>query len=298
MIKNVNLLSFINENYNKNTHYRTLELLQLSKQIYQLEINNITQFECDHFIINKYTLPNKRSYLVKTPKNSNNITKCILFFHGSRDLHWDCALLSTNLISNKYLDYIIVYLQGNNQGVFNLEEPHLHPQYGYISYGENFFEIRDSAINFTGPTDPTGPTGPTGDINYVKEVKENIKNKYNTSEFFAIGHSNGGVFLTLFPIYLPGEFSKLISHQGGMGYDEYFNIPFHLEKKLDNNFKLPDMLFYTGTEDIHFLPCVQAHNIFLNEGFNSEIYIEKGLKHTWRKCDEWRMLDFLFSNKI
>jgi len=274
----MNLISSIN-NY-ESEDYRTEKQLELSQQIYELEINNIDMIEFDNFIIKKYNIlvdNNIRSYLIKIPKKYDytKITKCILFFHGSRDLHWDVALISTNMLHEQF---ITVYLQGNNQGKFELEMPHLHYLYKYVSYGENFFEIRDFADNFQ------------NDLNYVKIVKNDLIEKYNFIDFYAIGHSNGGVFITLFPIYLPNEFKALVSHQGGFGWDEWFNIPFN---KINNEDNKTPIYFYTGTEDVHKIPCIQAHQLFINEGFDSTIYIEDGLKHTWKKYCEKNIFDYL-----
>jgi hypothetical protein len=273
------LVEIVN-NHNSND-YRDKSLLEISRKIYQLEINDIKTFECDKFIIHKHiiTLSDKqRSYLVKIPKNYDTtlIKKCILFFHGSRDLNWDTALLSTNMINNKF---ITVYLQGNNQGKYELEEPHIC-EHGYISYGQNYFEIRDFTDNFY------------EDIEYVKLVKQDIILKYNMTDFYAVGHSNGGVFLCLFPIFLPNEFISLVSHQGGVGWDEWFNIPFD---KLDHNSRKPSIYFYTGDEDIHKIPCIQAHQIFINEGFDTKIYIEENLKHTWEKKCEDNIFEYLLN---
>jgi hypothetical protein len=152
-------------------------------EIYKLEINNVESFETPDYIIYKHSVKvcgnNSRSYLVKIPKTCNlsNVKKCIMFFHGSRDLHWNVAILSTDMLHN---NYITIYLQGNNQGHFNLEIPHIHKNYGYITYGENFFEIRDYLDNFY------------EDIKYVKTVKEDVMLKYNFDTFYAIGHSNSG----------------------------------------------------------------------------------------------------------
>ena len=264
-------------NNSQNISYRNSNNLFISEKIYYLEKNNVKIFECDTFKVYKYDILLKntkmRSYLVKIPKNVDitTIKKCIMFFHGSRDLHWEVALLSTNMLSN---NFITIYLQGNNQGDFNLEKPHIHKTHGYITYGENFFEIRDTVFNFY------------EDIEYVQLVKLDVILKYSFIDFYAIGHSNGGVFVCLFPIYLPNEFKALVSHQGGMGWDEWFNIPF---EKLDLNSIKPAMYFYTGSEDIHLIPCIQAHQIFTNEQFKSELYIEDGLKHTWEKNHEKRI---------
>ena len=110
----VNIINNINDN--DNTEYRHKNLIEISKKIYKLEISNTLVFECDNFIIYKYfvCLQNnkQRSYLVKIPKlniiDITKIKKCIMFFHGSRDLHWDVALLSTNMLSN---EFITIYLQ-------------------------------------------------------------------------------------------------------------------------------------------------------------------------------------------
>ncbi len=66
------LISTINEKSNNDTPYRTPELIELSKQVYLLEISDMETFECDKFIVYKHyvELQNKQrcSYLVKIPK--------------------------------------------------------------------------------------------------------------------------------------------------------------------------------------------------------------------------------------
>jgi predicted esterase len=278
------LVDIINNDINNNTNddmYRMPERLDISKMIYKLEIDDVRLFECNDFIVYKHYVrlenQKQRSYLVKISKKHANekISKCIFFFHGSRDLHWDTALLSTNMLSD---EFITIYLQGNNQGSFNLEEPHVHKNYGYITYGENFFEIRDFADNFY------------EDLEYIKLVKKDTIEKYNFTKFYAVGHSNGGVFVCLFPVYLPNEFNALVSHQGGFGYDKWFNIPF---EKMDETIKKPPIYFYTGSKDIHKIPCIQANQLFTNEGFDSRIFIEDGLKHTWKKYHEDNIYNYL-----
>ena len=255
-------------------NYRKPRMLDKSIEVYQLEIQNVLFFEKDNYLIYKYYV-GERSYIVKMKKNLNQIPKkCIMFFHGSKDLHWDCAILSTDMVDD---DYIVVYLQGNNQGVYQLEPPHVDKDYGYISYGNNYFEIRDFADNFD------------ADIKYVQDVIQDVGLKYDLTKFYAVGHSNGGVFVCLFPIYLPGKFIAIISHQGGMGWDEHFNIPF---EKIDEKYTKPHMFFFTGSDDIHLTPCIQAHNIFTIESFDSVLHIEPNLTHTWRKIDEKYIFDF------
>ncbi len=106
----------------------------------------------------------------------------------------------------------------------------------------------------------------------------------------AMGHSNGGVFACLLPIYMPNDFKAIISHQGGFGYDEWFHIPFD---NLSINDKKTPIYFYTGTEDIHMMPCIQAHRLFTNEGFASTLYIEPGLTHTWDTSCETRLYTWM-----
>lgn len=258
----------------KKSKYRSTELLELSQKIYSLEIQDIRTFETENWIITKRTvrMPNSkiRSYLIKIPKHSNTqyFKKCIMFFHGSRDLHWDVALVSTNMIYDKYKDYITVYLQGE----LNLTKPKIHEQYNYITYGENFYEIRYWLPQFD------------EDLEYMQLVRDDLMTGWDFEKFYAIGHSNGGVFLCLIPVFLPNFFEKIISHQGGIGWDEFFSIPF--EKFVEGSRHTP-IYFYTGTEDVHKIPCIQAHQIFTNEGFPSTLWIEEGLGHKWNiECEE------------
>ena len=124
--------------------FRSPRMLDKSIEVYQLEIQNVLFFEKDNYLIYKYYV-GERSYIVKMKKNLNQIPKkCIMFFHGSKDLHWDCAILSTDMVDD---DYIVVYLQGNNQGVYQLEPPHVDKDYGYISYGNNYFSDSENILN-------------------------------------------------------------------------------------------------------------------------------------------------------
>ena len=261
-------------------NYRTIECLERAKKAYELETSGAVRYETDEYVLIKdfVFIGYHRSFLIKIPKN-NNVKYCMFFFHGSRDLHFDVAMNSTNL---QHENFIVVYFQGDNQGVLNLEPPHIHKHHGYVSFGENFFEIRHGTDNFK------------NDVDYVKMVRNYILEKYDINIFYAVGHSNGGVFLCLAPIFLSGMFKKIISHQGGMGYDEWFNVPFELLKDTDE--KTP-IHFYTGTLDVHLEPCIQAHKIFTNEGFESSIFIKDGEKHTWNKECEEHIFNYLLGNK-
>jgi hypothetical protein len=59
--------------------------------------------------------------------------------------------------------------------------------------------------------------------------------------------------------------------------------------------KKPSIYFYTGSDDIHKIPCIQAHQIFTNEQFDSKLYIEDGLTHTWKKYHEINIYDYLLN---
>ena len=246
--------------------------MELAIISYNLTKNSLEYKESEDHIFRRVNLKIgyiDRFFIIGFPINCKP-TNVILFFHGSRDLAWNLALSQSNL--NK--DNIVIFCQACTE---NIVEPHIHPDYGYISFGEIFWEIIYDTSIFK------------NDLDYVKYIIDYLY-EMDINNIYAIGHSNGGVFVCLLAVYFPNVFVKLVSHQGGIGYDIRFKIPFEL---LDQTLKLTPILFYTGSLDIHKIVCEQAHMIFTNEGFKSELYIEPDLSHEYKSSCETYIINWL-----
>lgn len=69
-----------------------------------------------------------------------------------------------------------------------------------------------------------------------------------------------------------GLFETITSHMGGIGYDTSFSVDFE-----DIIYPLPRVLFYTGENDIHKIPCQQARNILISNDFPHVNYYKQPL---------------------
>jgi predicted esterase len=219
----------------------------------------------------------KNRYYLHTIPNYTNKNDLILFYHGSRDIAWTQALEYTNLVNKaKENNYIVVY--GQSSGIIN--KPIIHKYYGYASFGELYWEIRDNNEQFE------------EDLLYTELIIDMMKRKCDINNIYFIGHSNGGVFALLLALYMPNTFTKIVSHMGGIGYDPYFYLNFNILKDTDR--KTP-ILFYTGENDIHRKPCEAAYEIFTGENFAADIYIEPNISHLYLNTCEAYILDWLKS---
>ena len=221
------------------------------KDVSKITANNIIK----EFILND------RYYLHTIPKNACTSYDLILFYHGSRDIAWSQILEYTNLLSINE-KYIVAF--GQASGTIN--KPEIHPDHGYASFGEIFWEIRDSEQL-------------DEDLLYTRAIVNDMKEQYMIKNVYFIGHSNGGVFALLLALYTPNMFKGIVSHMGGIGYDPGLNLNFKL-LEITNN-KTP-LLFYTGEYDLHRKACESARKIFLSEEFPIvDIFIEKGIGHEY-----------------
>ena len=222
---------------------------------------NVSKISVDNII--KETIVNDRYYLHQPPKNINNEAECnlIIFYHGSRDIAWTQILEYTNLtmINEKY---IVAFGQASG----TIEKPYIHPDHGYASFGEIFWDINDTHTQFT------------EDLLYTKALINDMQERYTINKIYFVGHSNGGVFALLLTLYMPNVFTGIVSHMGGIGYDPEFYLNFNLLQATDN--KTP-LLFYTGENDLHKMSYESAKKIFLSKGFPTEIFIEKNIGHEY-----------------
>jgi predicted esterase len=203
----------------------------------------------------------------KDNMDHNNKVNLFVFYHGSRDIAMNCILSSTSLIETFGEDnWIIVFGQCDGK----IETPYINPKFGKIGFGEIYWGI-------------TYLQNKDEDIEYTKKLVNIIESQYKIEKKVFMGHSNGGVFSLLIPIYLPNVFDFIISHQGGIGWDPLFELDFYLLDREDKNDKKEKILFYTGSLDGHKSVCEAGHNIFLAEGYESEIIIIEGLKHNYEK---------------
>ncbi len=253
------------------------------------QLNLISNIKLKNGTLTKIYLTSTRYFYLFT-NNINNDTNntinnipiknnLLVYYHGSRDIALDCALNSTDLINNFGNEsWHIVF--GQCSGV--IEQPYIHENYNHVAYGEIYWKI-NQIENLT------------DDIDYTKQLIEYMDTNYKINKKVFIGHSNGGVFGMLLPIYFskkPNFFDIIVSHQGGLGFDPYFRLDFHLlhETEILNGELLPlwsdlkpKILLYTGEHDIHKSVCEQAYNIFNNENYYVKIIIVKDLKHSYKK---------------
>jgi predicted esterase len=231
-------------------------------------LNSEKSLECKN--IARKDIHDDRFFLY-TIKENNKSYDLLLFYHGSCDSAWANALEYTGFSE---LDDNIITVYGQASG--NIVPSHKHSIYSYTSFGELFWEIRDCVKGFD------------EDLDYTKIVIEIMKKMYDIKKVYFVSHSNGGVFALLMAVYMSNYFDAIVSHQGGMGFDPHFYVDF--SKASCNK---PRMLFYTGTFDIHKKVCEEAHELFKSEGYDSELYIENGLEHTYDKACEPYILNFL-----
>lgn len=211
-----------------------------------------------------------RYYYVVYPEVVDENTQTIIFYHGSRGDAFFSLVEKSRLIQFvDTLNFILIF--GQSLGL--RKEPHIDEIYGGTSFGDCYWEIRDLKEGFF------------NDLEYTERIISNESSK----KVNFIGHSNGGVFACLLAIYCDNKFSNIISHMGGIGWDDNFTLDFKNRKGGS-----PNLLFYTGTEDVHLKPCVWANDIFQTEGYNSQIYIEEGRKHSYHYSSEKIILDFIF----
>jgi len=225
----------------------------------------------------KKNILDQRYYLHTIPTQIDN--DLILFYHGSRDIAWTQILEYTNLANLTNKNYITAF--GQSSGTIN--KPVIHPDYKYASFGELYWEIRNTVLQFE------------EDLLYTKTIISEITSQYKINNIYFIGHSNGGVFALLLALYMPNVFTGIVSHMGGIGFDPFFYLDFNILKDTDNRTPL---LFYTGENDIHKKPCEAARDIFLGENFTKvDIYVEKNIGHEYLASCEPYMLDWFKSIK-
>ena len=202
----------------------------------------------------------------------------IVYYHGSRDIAINCALNSTNLIDTfGSSNWIVVFGQADCE----IKDPYIHPNYNHIAYGEIYWGI-NLCQNML------------DDVSYTKQIINSLEAKYpKINRKVMMGHSNGGVFALLIPIYLPNMFDTIISHQGGLGFDPLFRLDFELVNVNDNK---PKILIYTGEFDVHKSVCEQAQQIFSNEGYDAELICVPGLYHGRDKECEQYILQWLMKS--
>lgn len=149
-----------------------------------------------------------------------------------------------------------------------------------LRFGEIFWEIRHNQQQLT------------EDIMYTRALVGDMKEQYSINNVYFIGHSNGGVFALLLAIYTPNMFKGIISHMGGIGYDPDLYLNFNV--MIDNDNKTP-ILFYTGENDLHKIPCEIALNIFQKEKFPVDIIVEKDIGHEYLPNCEEHILEWIQS---
>ncbi len=244
------------------SYQMSLEFALQSKHI-QLNQN---EYITNGGIIKKISIGDRYFFIyINNDIDYNDGINLLLFYHGSRDIAMNCILSTTSLIKTFGSDKSWIVVFGQCDGI--IQDPYIHKGYGKIAYGEIYWGI-------------TGVQNMYEDIEYTKNIVQIMSTRYNINKKAIMGHSNGGVFSLLIPIFLSNLFDFVISHQGGIGFDPLFGLDFHLVNENDNK---PKILFYTGSNDIHKNVCKIAHNIFLAKKYETDIIIIDGLDHNYKK---------------
>jgi predicted esterase len=208
-------------------------------------------------------------------KPHNDCQNLLLFYHGSRGSALGKALIDTKLL--KYAsEYNMILFFGQCDGI--LEAPTIHPIYHHVTFGEIYWGIKESQ-------------NMKADIEYTKNVINHFKPQYT----YYIGHSNGGVFALLLAVYLPNTFNAIISHKGGLGYDTQFYVDF--DRLKDDDRRTP-ILFFTSEHDIHRSVCEQAHTMFTNMDFPSELVVVPKDGHPYNSKYEKFMLQWCLNKSV
>lgn len=182
----------------------------------------------------------------------------LLIYHGSRDLAFEYIFQNSELLLQELSKQNYLLFFGQSNGVMNSNVT-IHPKYNSFTYGELYWGIKLSQ-------------NMNEDIQYTKEVC----NLFDSLPKIFFGHSNGGVFSLLLSVHMPNTFQAIISHQGGLGYDGGFYLDFDLLKESDHK---TNILFYTGTKDVHKEACEGAYNLFKNMEFPCQLIIAKNEYH-------------------
>lgn len=223
-------------------------------------------------VVRQHDFSDSRRHCVYVlPDVINAETSILMYYHGSRGNAWISALYETRWIEYcNSRNMIVVFGQAEGE----IADPHIHEHYGYVSYGERYWEIRDNFPQFD------------RDLQYTKDIIKHFTSTipFQEPKVYYCGYSNGGVILCLFAIRLAHLFTAMVSHMGGIGYDACFYLDFSLNDAL-----IPPLLFYTGEFDIHRKPCETARKIFLCANTTIvDIHIEPGLDHSYRSnCEQF-----------
>lgn len=110
------------------------------------------------------------------------------------------------------------------------------------------------------------------DILYTRALVGDMKDQYKINNVYFIGHSNDGVFALLLALYTPNMFKGIVSHMGCIWYDP--DVYFNFKIMRDDDYKTP-LLFYTGENDLHKIPCEIAYNIDSTKRISRSILLLK-----------------------
>lgn len=180
----------------------------------------------------------------------------LMHLHGSRGFCWNEALFKTRWIElAEEFGLLVVFGQATGE----VAEPHPHPIYGGISFGERYWEVRDGIQGFK------------NDLGYLQSIIALMKSTYGCSETIIAGHSNGGVFSCLLAVYLKHELSGLYSSMGGIGWDPHFQIDFN--RCLERTSNTPRFYFYSAQFDEHLKPSKIAYDLFTEEGYPCKLEV-------------------------
>ena len=240
------------------------------QRAYELQISH-RDIPTEYGTLKFLSLNNRYGYYIVPP---NYQSKVLFFYHGSRSIALEKALISSNLLKLAS-EYGMIVFFGQADGVINA--PEIHPIYNNSTFGEVYWGIKSNQ-------------NMEADFQYTSDAINYFKTNYNSDCFYYMGHSNGGVFALLLAVWLPNSFRAIVSHKGGLGYDKMFYLDFDRLRESDRQ---TPILFFTSEHDIHRPVSEQAHELFTNMEFPSELMMVPHDGHEYNNVYEKMILEWL-----
>nr|WIL05212.1 esterase lipase superfamily protein [Pithovirus mammoth] len=276
-------------------------ILSSARSVWQLVIQNgprIIHFQKGiAFQVNL----NDRYYVVYVPFQCLKEEKVplLIFLHGLMSSAWYCALKRTHLIElANQNSFIVIFGQAN--GKF-LESGPIREKWGGISFGDTYWNILDTKIDFNYLNSVTNLEGEickgSGETDSLNIKLKDIRNKIDKNRIYLWGYSNGAMFSCLSGLtFGRDKFAGICSMMGGWpgkgGYDEQ-----QLLQILDQNPRPTKVMIVTGELDEYKEASIEAEKLFKKKGFNqAQLIILEGQDHHYVERLEGQIWTFLSSD--